>query len=137
MDFQTEAPDSTPVEISDDKRWIRSPEVHTEEITYERKKIIFDLREIRWQLYNEEISELIDMLEESPIVHKWVGERAQDYMIHVRKYDKGDDAFNSDEVVIRVSDYSGRFIQEIRSPTSTDTFYNSCIEIIQKMRKQK
>jgi len=107
------------------------------EINHEKKKIIFDLREIRWGFYDEEISGLISMLEESPIVHKWIGERAQDYMIHVSKYDKREDAFNSDEVLIRVSDYSGRSFQEIRSPTSTESFYNSCIEIIQKLRNQK
>jgi len=99
------------------------------------RKTEFNLIDILENFRDEEISELIEMTDGATLTHRCGGDN---YLISIDKCDKdAEGAFNSDEVNICVMDMSYKTMQERRFPTSAELLYTSCIEVIQKLRKQK
>lgn len=91
------------------------------------------LQEIRDDFQGEQIGDLIAMLVGQPITHHWRGRNPQDYRIEVTR-DKEEDNPSVQALVISATNSSGKEAHKYRYPTSTDSFYDSCIDVIKELR---
>lgn len=93
-----------------------------------------DLTYIKESFQEEDIRELIDILKGEKITHQWKEVDGEHYSLRAKR-----DILDTScvGVMITAEDSIGRYEQLLRYPTSTDSFYDSCIDVIKNLRKRK
>ncbi|MFH1522182.1 MAG: hypothetical protein ABIF18_04460 [archaeon] len=93
-----------------------------------------DLAYIKESFQEEDIRELIDILEGEKIIYRWKKVDGGYYSLRVNR-----DILDTScvGVMITVEDSIGRYEEGLKYPTSTDSFYDSCIDVIKDLRKRK
>jgi hypothetical protein len=91
-----------------------------------------ELSYIKENFQEEDTFDLVEMLEGETITHQWVD--GKNYALSVRIDELDTRRFQ--ETIIYVEDEIGRFENLIRYPSSTDSFYDSCIDAIKQVRKR-
>ena len=97
-------------------------------------KTRFDLREIRDEMQGEEISELVEMLDDYELDYSRDG---TDYILAFeRDLDEEHPNWGNRQPAlwIEARDPQGTRARLLRYPTNTDSFYDSCMDVVNKLR---
>ena len=98
------------------------------------ERTVFDLREVKRELAEEKIFELIGMLEGCNLEYKLRNsEEKGGYVLSFFHNLKEDTKFSC-ALMISARDSGGNKFSLYRHPTSTDSFYDSCIDVVKGLR---